>query len=218
MESLKNLRGSLTKVKVCGIMDQRELDFALSAGADAVGFVVEVEGSRHSISSQNARKLVLQVPIFVKSVAVIAPQSIGMAESLAGKTGADIIQIHGSLEPENIAILKNNIYQRLIVAINSESQETHGLDLIADAILLDTFNNGKLGGTGKAHDWNMSAELVERLKVPVILAGGLNPNNVVEAVRKVRPYAVDVSSGVETDGRKDPEKINSFIREAKNCH
>jgi phosphoribosylanthranilate isomerase len=141
-----------------------------------------------------------------------------MAESLARKTGADIIQIHGSLEPENIAILKNKIYQRLIVAINSESQETHGLDSIADAILLDTLNNGKLGGSGKTHDWNMSAELVERLKVPVILAGGLNPNNVVEAVRKVRPYAVDVSSGVETDGRKDPEKINSFIREAKNCH
>ncbi len=158
----------MTKVKVCGIMDQQELDYALSAGVDAVGFVVEVEGSRHSIPSQDAKELVLKVPIFVKSVAVIAPQDIEMAELLARKTRADVIQIHGDLEIENIAILKKSICQKLIMAMNSEAEETHGIDSIVDAILLDTMNNGKLGGTGKAHDWNMSAKLAERLRVPVI--------------------------------------------------
>ena len=208
----------MTRVKVCGIMDLQDLECALSAGSDAVGFVVEIKGSRHSISIEDARKLVLRVPIFVKSVAVIAPQTVGMAESLARGTGADIIQIHGSLEPENIALLKNQISQKLIVAVNPEAQDVYKLDSIADAILLDTLDDGKLGGTGRTHDWNISSELVERLKLPVILAGGLNPHNVVKAIRKVNPYAVDVSSGVETDGRKDPEKVNFFIKEVKNCH
>ena len=87
----------------------------------------------------------------------------------------------------------------------------------ADAILLDTLANGKLGGTGAVHDWNKSAEIVRSLKVPVILAGGLNPGNVAAAIEKVRPYAVDVSSGLETGGKKDPQKILSFVREVRAC-
>ncbi len=87
----------------------------------------------------------------------------------------------------------------------------------ADAVLLDTLANGKLGGTGAVHDWNKSAKIVEGLKVPVILAGGLNPGNVAAAIEKVRPYAVDVSSGLETGGKKDPQKILSFVREVRAC-
>jgi phosphoribosylanthranilate isomerase len=77
--------------------------------------------------------------------------------------------------------------------------------------------NGKLGGTGIAHDWDQSAEIARSLPVPTILAGGLNPSNVVEAILKVKPYAVDVSSGAESGGKKDPEKIRSFIREVRSC-
>jgi len=77
--------------------------------------------------------------------------------------------------------------------------------------------NGKLGGTGTAHDWDQSAKIARSLPVPMILAGGLNSSNVVEAILKVRPYAVDVSSGAETGGKKDPEKIRSFIREVRSC-
>jgi phosphoribosylanthranilate isomerase len=84
-------------------------------------------------------------------------------------------------------------------------------------VLLDTFKNGMLGGTGEIHDWSQSAAMVKDLKVPVILAGGLNPLNVGEAIKRVRPYAVDVSSGVETSGRKDPPKIMAFIQEVRAC-
>ena len=88
---------------------------------------------------------------------------------------------------------------------------------VADAVLLDTYKDGMLGGSGVAHDWNVSAALARRLSVPVILAGGLRPENVCEAVRKVRPYAVDVSSGVETDGRKDAMKMRAFVSGVKSC-
>jgi phosphoribosylanthranilate isomerase len=86
-----------------------------------------------------------------------------------------------------------------------------------DAVLLDTLKNGKLGGTGEVHDWSVSADIARNLQIPVILAGGLNPSNVGKAIRTVRPYAVDVSSGVETAGRKDQEKIESFVREVRSC-
>jgi len=207
----------LTKVKICGIMNSQELDYALSAGADAVGFVVEIEASRHNISAQEAMNLIKQVPIFVKSVAVIAPENVLEAESLAKKTNADILQIHGLSKPQELVKIRSRVHQKLIAALSPESQDAFGFDGFVDAILLDTLNDGKLGGTGKTHDWIASALLAERLSHPVILAGGLNSRNVGEAIRTVKPYAVDVSSGVEADGKKDPEKIESFIRKVKQC-
>lgn len=207
----------MTKIKICGIMDKQELDYALSAGADAVGFIVEIEGSCHSISAQVARNLIRCVPIFVKSVAVIAPENVSEAESLARKTAAEVLQIHGLTSPEDIVALRSRVHQRLIAASSPEIQDVFDLDGIADAILLDTLKDGKLGGTGKTHDWNASARLAEKLNVPIILAGGLNPENVSEAIHSVKPYAVDVSSGVETNGKKDLYKIKSFIKEAKQC-
>ncbi len=106
------------------------------------------------------------------------------------------------------------------MAAGAESKALQSFAGSADAILLDTLANGKLGGTGAVHDWNHSAEIAKSLKaqgIPVILAGGLKPGNVAEAIMKVKPYAVDVSSGTETAGKKDPEKILSFVREVRQC-
>ncbi|MDM7912045.1 MAG: phosphoribosylanthranilate isomerase, partial [Methanotrichaceae archaeon] len=125
--------------------------------------------------------------------------------------------------------LKSRVHQKLVAAVavraagaaraaNAGSKEAARFGMVADAVLLDTVVNGKLGGTGAVHDWDRSAEIVRSLKVPVILAGGLNPRNVAEAIKKVRPYAVDASSGLETGGKKDQEKIRSFIREVRSCH
>ena len=206
----------MTKVKVCGIMNKEELDYAISGGADAVGFIVDVEGSRHRISAKDARNLVCRVPVFTKSIAVIAPDSVEAAVVLAQETEADILQVHGTLEADEIKALKNRVPQKVVASV-PPSMDVNSMDGVADAILLDTFKDGKLGGTGIVHDWSLSAILAKELRVPVILAGGLNPLNVGEAIKTVRPYAVDVSSGVETNGRKDREKVESFIKEVRSC-
>ena len=215
----------MTRIKVCGIMSESELLQAVFAGADAVGFVVEIDDSRHCLTAGEAADLIELVPVFTKSVAVIAPENVDEAVKLAARTKADVLQVHGSLAPKDLAELKSRVHQKLVAAVaagaagaaGAGSKEAMRFGMVADAVLLDTMVNGKLGGTGAVHDWNMSAEIVRSQKVPVILAGGLNPGNVAEAIRKVRPYAVDVSSGTETGGKKDPEKIRSFVREVRSC-
>jgi len=209
----------VTKIKVCGIMNRAELMQAVLAGADGVGFIVEIDSSRHRLSAQEAADLIKQVPLFTNSVAVIAPEDVEGAVQLAELTGADVLQVHGSLSAADLAELKGRITQKLVatVASGSSLNEIKNYAASADAVLLDTFSNGKLGGSGAVHDWNKSAAIVESLKVPVILAGGLNPGNVAAAIAKVGPYAVDASSGLETDGKKDSEKIFSFVREVRGC-
>jgi phosphoribosylanthranilate isomerase len=207
----------VTRIKICGLQDKSDLDGALAAGADAVGFVVEVERSRHCITAADARELVRNVPVFVKSVVVISPQDIDEAVRLSRETNADLLQVHSTLCAGDISALKGLVPQKVIVASPAESEEVLAMAAVADAVLLDTYKDGMLGGSGVAHDWNVSAALARRLSVPVILAGGLQPENVCEAVRMVRPYAVDVSSGVETDGRKDALKMRAFVNGVKSC-
>ena len=206
----------MTRVKVCGIMSETDLDCAIAGGADAVGFIVDVEGSRHRISAEDASELIKLVPVFTKSVAVIAPNSPEEAVVLARKTEADLLQVHGTLEPLAIKELKKRVHQKVIAAV-PPGVEAHRMAAAADAILLDTFKDGKLGGTGAVHDWSVSAAVARGIQIPIILAGGLNPSNVGEAIRTVKPYAVDVSSGVEIAGRKDQEKVESFVREVRSC-
>lgn len=209
----------MTRVKVCGLMSGDDLDHAVRAGADAVGFVVEIADSRHCLSAGEAAHLIRRVPIYTKSVAVIAPQDVNDAVRLAGQTGADVLQLHGSLAPGDLAELKGLVSQKLVAAVAADAgiSVARRYGMVADAVLLDSMVDGKLGGTGRVHDWDISAEIVRSLKVPVILAGGLHAGNVAQAIEMVRPYAVDVSSGTETDGRKDPEKINSFVLEVRRC-
>jgi phosphoribosylanthranilate isomerase len=209
----------VTRIKVCGIMNRAELMQAVFAGADGVGFIVEIDSSRHRLSAQEAAELIKQVPLFTKSVAVIAPEDVESAVQLAELTGADVLQVHGSLSAAEMAELRGRVAQKLIatVAAGSNLNEIRNYAASADAVLLDSVAQGKLGGTGAVHDWNKSAAIVESLKVPVILAGGLNPGNVAAAIEKVRPYAVDASSGLETCGKKDSQKILSFVREVRAC-
>jgi len=209
----------VTRIKVCGIMDHAELQQAVSAGVDAVGFIVEIDDSRHRLSAKDAADLIKLVPLFTQSVAVIAPEDVEGAVQLAELIGADVLQVHGSLSAADLAELKGRVSQKLVAAVaaGSNLNEIRNYAVSADAVLLDSVAQGKLGGTGAVHDWNKSAAIVESLKVPVILAGGLNPANVADAIEKVRPYAVDASSGLETDGKKDSQKIFSFVREVRGC-
>jgi len=210
----------VTRIKICGMTRSQDLEEALSSGADAVGFVVQIPGSRRSLTAEAAGSLIRKVPVFVKSVAVIAPSDAEEAAFLGRTTGADVLQIHTPLPPEELDRLRRDVMQKVVAAVPAlpgALEQALLLSESVDALLLDTYRAGKFGGTGEVHDWSVSARVVQRLDLPVILAGGLHPGNVRQAVETVRPYAVDVSSGVETDGHKDPSKVRSFIQEVRRC-
>lgn len=210
----------MTRAKICGIRDAGARDVAVAAGADAVGFVVEISRSKRSIGREEARALIEGLPPFVSSVIVVEPESVAEAAKLALDTGADVIQVNDTLSFEELKDLREKVPLKLVATIPAKPgmlDEARSLAKVADALLLDSFDGGKLGGTGTVHDWDLSADLVKNIDVPVILAGGLKPENVAEAIKTVRPYAVDVSSGVETDGEKDPKKIEAFLRVVKTC-
>jgi phosphoribosylanthranilate isomerase len=210
----------VTRAKICGIRDAGARDVAVAAGADAIGFVVEIPRSKRSIGREEARELIEDLPPFVSSVIVVEPESAAEAAKLALDTGADVIQVNDSLSFEDLATLKGMVPTRLVATVPAKPgglDHARRLAEVADALLLDSLEEGKLGGTGAVHDWDLSADLVRRVDVPVILAGGLKPENVAAAIKTVKPYAVDVSSGIETDGAKDPEKIEAFLREVRSC-
>jgi phosphoribosylanthranilate isomerase len=206
----------LTRVKICGMTSQGDVKAAVAAGADALGFIVEIERSRRCLSAEEARDLIRQVPIFVPTVAVMEPSTVEEAALLAWITGADLLQLYG-FAAEEIEALRGQIQKTKIIASAPAGPEARQLAEVADAVLMDTMKDGLLGGSGEAHDWSRSAVLAKELAVPTILAGGLDPHNVRAAVSQVRPFAVDVSSGVETDGRKDERKMRSFVEAVKGC-
>jgi phosphoribosylanthranilate isomerase len=198
------------RVKICGIRDLKTALAAIEAGADALGFVF-AEKSPRRISPDAAREISLSLPPFIARVGVFVDVPAAVVLQIADFCRLDVLQLHGGEPPDYCRSLPFKVVKAFRV------RDGHSLrganDYPADAVLLDAFVPGLAGGTGESFNW----ELVVKagLKKPVILAGGLSPANVRQAVAAVRPYAVDVSSGVETDGKKDLEKIRLFIQRAK---
>ena len=210
---------NVVRVKICGIARKEDLDCAAAAGADAVGFVVGVASSPRNLSLSEAEGLIRQVPPFVKSVLVTVPKSLRELVETCERLNPDAIQVHGANLVGDVREQLPNML--LIGAVKANPGDF--ADNVAkpaetcDAVLLDSFVQGKHGGTGIVHDWEVSKHVKQVIHPkPLILAGGLNPENVAEAVRTVEPYAVDVSSGVEQQpGIKDHTKIVEFIKNAK---
>ena len=211
------------KVKICGIKSESELALALNAGADAVGFITDVPvDTPRKISLEIAANLISKVPIFVTSVMVIMPENADIAIEMVQKARPSAVQIHNDLDITELVKIKESgvkLIKTLKVSQDSKSasilKQVDALKGVADAVLLDTAIGGKTGGTGVTHNWEVSAKVIRRSPIPIILAGGLIPKNVGEAVRTVCPYAVDTASGVETNGMKDKKKVTEFIRNAK---
>jgi phosphoribosylanthranilate isomerase len=210
------------KVKICGITNKSDLKSAIEAGTDAVGFVVEVKTSSRNISIEKAKKLINSVPIFVNSVVVTATNDHEKIRDICKKLYPHTIQIHGNVNLSSLLSLKRELpNMTYIKAIRADPKNAynHLIDEIknVDAILLDSFVKGKIGGTGVTHNWDLSLKIRQSIHpFPLILAGGLNPENVRFAIGYVQPYAVDVSSGVEiAPGKKDRKKIFNFIKNAK---
>ena len=217
-----------TKVKICGNTNIEDAILAAEAGADAIG-VIYVANTKRYVDLGAVTRIFDAVPIFVSKVVVLTLDNDPI-ESVQDKinrivdTGADCIQLHGDEPVELIADLREflnaqvKVIKKVGVGGTKEKCLENALayESVVDALLLDTVTDGAIGGTGKEHDWNISKEIVERVKKPVILAGGLNPDNVANAIALVKPYAVDVSSGVEREVRiKDAVKVNRFIEAAK---
>jgi phosphoribosylanthranilate isomerase len=211
------------KVKICGIKSERDLAMAISAGADAVGFITDVPvDSPRKITLTEASRLIALVPVFVTSVLVIMPENADEAIKMIHAARPAAVQIHNSLQINDLKEIKQTgvkLIKTIPVPIHADARMlleiVKGLSGIVDAVLLDTALEGKTGGTGVVHNWEVSSDIVRKALMPVILAGGLNPKNVMDAVKCVRPYAVDTASGVETQGTKDENKLIDFIRYAR---
>ncbi|MCL7395429.1 MAG: phosphoribosylanthranilate isomerase [Thaumarchaeota archaeon] len=210
------------KVKICGITREQDLAAAVDAGADAVGFVVASPLSPRNLTYEMAKDLIKSVPLFVDSVVVTVTSNIDELLRICNVLRPSALQVHSNNLPDAEKLRSMLPGIRLIKAVNVH--EIFDIEYLKhsvsefDAILLDSLAGG-YGGQGKVHDWELSRKIVEYLyPKPVMLAGGLTPENVADAVRIVRPYAVDVSSGVETDpGIKDKRKIFEFVKNARRC-
>ena len=209
------------KVKICGITREEDLAVAVAAGADAVGFLVGVPSSPRNLTLEQAEKLVKQVPVFVDSVVVTVPESVNSLVKIYDRLKPTAIQIHGEKLSETSVIREKIRGARLIKTLHVKTGNVTAAVIedskFFDAILLDSFTGGQYGGTGMVHDWELSRKIKQIIEpTPLILAGGLTPENVREAIFTVQPYAVDVASGVESrPGIKDPEKVLTFIENAK---
>jgi phosphoribosylanthranilate isomerase len=195
------------RVKICGITNAKDAEIAVEAGADALGFIF-VAGTPRYIDPDAARAIVDDLPPFISPVGVFADHPIAEIERVIDRCGFRTVQLHGSEAPEYCRQFTVSVIKTFRVRPGGppppfEAYRVH-------AFLLDTFVEGKLGGTGKIFPLEVAASA--KAFGRVIIAGGLTPENVVQVIRQVHPYAVDVSSGVESKpGRKDPQKLRDFI-------
>ncbi|MBN8194384.1 phosphoribosylanthranilate isomerase [Bacillus sp. NTK074B] len=199
----------MTKVKVCGIRRQVEAEWALEAGADAIGFVFAE--SKRKVDVEKAAEISKSVSPDLLKIGVFVNESIERMEEIFHLVELDYVQLHGDESVEFCEALNLPFIKAISV---KERRDIDGIEgFPGEMILLDSGKGPHRGGNGTTFNWDYAHSI--NIPKHLILAGGLNPENVREAVTKVRPYMVDVSSGVETDGKKDRIKIESFIREAK---
>ncbi|WP_394190750.1 phosphoribosylanthranilate isomerase [Paenisporosarcina quisquiliarum] len=200
----------MTLVKICGLQEVEHVRAAVDAGADAIGFVFAK--SRRQVTLSHAQRMTAVVPQDVLKVGVFVNETIEYIEKYAKEVPLDYVQLHGDESIEYV----NSISVPVIKAFSISSKEDvqYALTYDVDLYLFDTPSIEFRGGSGKTFDWGLLNSEIP-LKEKVILAGGLNAENVRVAIQTVRPYMVDVSSGVETDQRKDASKIHAFIREVR---
>ncbi|PLT29933.1 phosphoribosylanthranilate isomerase [Peribacillus deserti] len=197
------------KVKICGIMDKETAHAAVNFGADALGFVFAE--SKRKIDKESAKQIIDSLPEEVQKVGVFVNESKEHIEQIADYTGLTMIQLHGEEEEHfiqalSLPVIKGIPFQNGISTILQKSK--------ADSVLLDAPKGKYRGGNGQRFEWQEARDLGLEVK-NLILAGGLTPENVEEAIGVIRPSMVDVSSGVETEGKKDHQKIKKFIENAK---
>lgn len=201
----------MTKVKICGITTLDDALMAVEAGADALGFVF-FEKSPRCLGPDAAARIIEQIPPLIQVVGLFVNAELDFVNRTADSCGLDLVQLHGDESPAYCRLVRRRVMKAFRVR-GPESLARMGEYQVA-AYLLDAYSPNAYGGTGHKFDWDCAVAAKD--KGPIVLAGGLTPENVDAAVAQVAPYAVDVSSGVESSpGRKDPEKVRLFIERAK---
>ena len=201
-----------TRVKICGITREQDALAAVEHGADAVGFVFYARSPRH-VSVATAAQIVRALPPFVTTVALFVDAGSDLVARVVDEVGIDLLQFHGDEDPAQCARHGRPWIRAIRMRPETDLPHLQRAYAAGRGLLLDAYRPGVPGGTGATFDW---ARIPPGLAPRIVLAGGLGPHNVADAVRQVRPFGVDVSGGVEVDkGIKDAAKIQAFIEEVR---
>lgn len=196
------------KVKVCGTTRLKDALLAVECGADAIGFIFYKKSPRH-VSVKTVKEICSKLPPFVHRVGVFVNETADRINRIADRCGLDAVQLHGDESPSFCKKIKHRVIK--VVRVKDAASLKEMSRYAVDGFLLDTYKEDQWGGTGKVFDWELAARA--KKYGPVIIAGGLNPKNVKTAIKKVQPYGVDVSSGVEqSPGKKDSRKVKAFLK------
>lgn len=202
----------MTRIKICGVTNIDDALMSIDAGADALGFNFVPGTPRYLKDTKAAAKIIEQLPPFITTVGLFVNADPELIQSIADECHLDMLQLHGDESPQFCQGFNRRVIKA--VRIKDELSCSHLSDYRVSGYLLDTYVKGALGGTGVAFDWSLAVKAKQYGRI--VLAGGLDPDNVASAVQQVRPYGVDVSSRVEASpGRKDPVKVRAFIQNVK---
>jgi phosphoribosylanthranilate isomerase len=200
----------MVRIKICGITNLEDALLAAGLGADALGFIFYPKSPR-KVDPEVARAIVAQLPPFVAAVGVFVDEAAAVVQELAGQVGLDWVQLHGQESPEFCRSLGRKVIKGFRIRDEKSLLELEPYRNAVQAFLLDTYKKGQVGGTGEVFDWHLAREAKNFGRI--ILAGGLSPGNVAQAIVTARPDAVDAASGTEAaPGKKDPAKLRAFFK------
>jgi len=199
----------MVRVKICGITNLEDAWLAAELGADALGFIFYPKSPR-KVEVEAAREIIRQLPPFILTVGVFVDEDAALVREVAARAGLDWLQFHGQESPDYCRSIGRRVIKAFRIQDESSLAEVARYRGSVQALLLDTYKKGQVGGTGETFNWDLARQA--RQYGPIILAGGLTPANVAQAITAAQPQAVDVASGVEAlPGKKDPEKLRAFF-------
>jgi len=199
----------MVRVKVCGITNYQDASMAIELGADALGFIFA--SSPRQITPEKARDIIYAIPPFVQTVGVFVDEDPARIRRTIHLCGLDLVQLHGDESPDLCRELMPCAIKALRLKDESSLSAIKPYRGRVKAILLDTYMQGKRGGTGRTFDWDLAIKAKE-FGIPTILSGGLNPDTISEAISLVKPFGVDVNSGIEeSPGKKSPDLMRELM-------
>ena len=201
----------MLKVKICGITKREDALWAVECGTDALGFIFYKKSPRY-INPENAKEIISVLPPFISTVGVFVNEDYNDVRDVKLLTGLNAVQLHGDESPSYCNLIEGKLIKA--IRIKNEKSIERLKKYTVDAFLLDSFDTSSFGGSGLTFDWKLAKKAKQHGRI--ILAGGLTPDNVEEAINKVAPFGVDVSSGVESKpGIKNKKKVKDFILKVK---